>query len=73
MTEPYVPCIAQTYDISIDLAGDKVSLVGLDQSEIMRFMSLMPKIFVTRYSSARKIPQWQMTLHQEKTDGDNDK
>ena len=73
MTEPYIPCTQQTYDISIDLAGDKVSLIGLDQTEIMRFMSLMPKIFVTRYAINQKIPNWIMTLHQEKTDGNNDK
>lgn len=71
MTEPYVPCVAQKYDISIDLAGDKVTLVGLDQTEIMRFMSLMPKIFVTRYSRDQKIPNWIMSLHQEETDGNN--
>ena len=74
MTEPYITTLAnQTYDISIDLAGDKVSLIGLDNAEIMCFMSLMPKIFVTRYANNQKIPNWIMTLHQEKTDGNNDK
>lgn len=73
MTEPYVPYTAQTYDISINLAGDTVSLVGLDQSEVMRFMSLMPKIYVTRYRDGEVVPDWVMTTHKGKDNGDNDK
>lgn len=69
--DTYVPMTTLKYDISIDLAGDKVTLCGLDQIEIQRFMSLMPKIFVTRYDRNQKIPNWIMTLHREKTDGDS--
>lgn len=71
MTEPYVPCTAQTYDISINLAGDTISLIGLEQTEVMRFMSLMPKIFITRYSEREKIPDWIMTTHRDKNNGDS--
>lgn len=73
MTEPYIPCVQQTYDITLNLAGDTVSLVGLDQSEVMRFMSLMPKIYVTRYREGEKVPDWIMTTHKGKDNGDNDK
>ena len=69
MNEPYIPVSAQTYDITIDLSGDKVSLIGLDQSEIFKFMSLMPKIFVTRYDKKLKAPNWVMSLHEKETDG----
>lgn len=71
--DTYIPMTTQRYDISITLAGDTVSLVGLDQSEVMRFMSLMPKIYVTRYREGEKVPDWIMTTHKGKDNGDNDK
>lgn len=73
MTEPYIPFTPQTYDISLDLAGDTVSLIGLDQNEVMRFMSLMPKLYIKRYREDEKIPDWTMTTHKGKDNGNNDK
>lgn len=72
MTEPYVPIMANTYDISLELTGDSIVLSGLDQTEVMRFMSLMPKIYVKRYFGENIVPKWDMTTHKGSNDGNNE-
>lgn len=54
MNVDYMPITTQTYDITIQDVQPPVVFVGLDQTEVLKFLSLMPKAerkFYTRKSS----------------------
>lgn len=69
---PFVPVSINLFDISMTCSSETVVLSGLDQTEVMRFLTLMPKMSVQRYYRDALMPKLNITLHQENKDG-NDK
>ena len=72
VTNNYIPFDMRTYDIDINLGGDHLTLKKCDQTEVIRFLTLMPRMVVTRYNKVVEETQLIVTLHKNEADGDND-
>ena len=72
MNADYMPITTQTYDITIQDVQPPVVFTGLDQTEVLKFLSLMPKAEKKYYTRKSSFLEVIISKHEvEKEDGND--
>ena len=71
MNTDYITISPQTYDVTIHCVQPNIQFIGLDQTEVLKFLSLMHKGELKYYSRDGVCMSAMISAHKDEYDGDN--